>query len=220
MFHGTISHILMIKLTKGLYFSHCKLHLNVRRSSIHVTYFLPVSLNEFQYLHRSLPNSRAEWRILSQGLHECRRNYVNPFTFMSEFWRTKPNRDLKAVACQQVQNTRLELHFQTFRALAVSRGFLASAIPVVTYEILEVSAHKSAGNARLTWVACRARSPLALTSTYSFAPRNNAAMNPRRDHISRCDITCQGKTILGTISTSSEKKKAHLHSVYSKKGTI
>lgn len=75
-------------------------------------------------------------------------------------------RDLKAVACQQVQHSSWRASFPDARTLAISRGFLASAIPVVTHETLEVFAHESAGNARLTWVACRARSPLAFTSTY------------------------------------------------------
>lgn len=129
-------------------------------------------VSEFQYSPQSLPNSRAEWRKVFPKVCTNAEDRRTITRIHSRSWAgfsiatDETERDLKAVACQQVQHSSWRASFPDARILAISRGFLASAIPIVTHEILEVSAHESAGNARLTWVACRARSPLAFTSTY------------------------------------------------------
>lgn len=129
----------------------------------------------------------------------CRRpmnNYVNPFTFVNGFLdcdRQNRAHDLKAVACQQIQHP-ARASFLGARTLAISRGFLASAISVVTYEILEVAARTSSPEMH-AWL----RLHVVLDRRSHFGRRINLrlAITLRwiRAAISRCDITCQGKIV-------------------------
>lgn len=104
-------------------------------------------------------------------------------------------RDLKAVACQQVQHSSWRASFPDARTLAISRGFLASAIPVVTHETLEVSAHGGVRRKCTPDLGCMSCTiaPRIYVDVLICAPQ--ITLRWMRAANSRCDITCQDKMV-------------------------